>query len=85
VTTPPDPPVGDEWVPLVACLLAIVLLLQAVAGGQSRRAVLVCAGVYFAATVLVQGGRVSVRLLNAATFTAMLAGLGFLLGLAIRP
>ena len=85
MTTPPDPRVGDEWVPLVACLLAIVLLLQAAAGGQSRGAMLISAGIYFVATVIVQGGPVGVRLLNAATFTAMLTGLGFALGLAIRP
>jgi hypothetical protein len=65
--------------------MAIVLLLQAAAGGQNRGAMLISAGIYFVATVIVQGGPVGVRLLNAATFTAMLTGLGFALGLAIHP
>ena len=85
MTIPPGPRVGDEWVPLVACLMAIVLLLQAAAGGQSRSAPLISASIYFVATVIVQGGPASVRLLNGATFTVMLTGLGFALGLAIHP
>ena len=81
---PPDPHAGDERVLYVACLLTFFLLLQAAAfAGHSRLGALGSTGVYFAGTVLVQGGPAHVRLVNAAAFTAVLTLLGYGLGFAV--
>ena len=85
MSSPSDRRASDEWVAYVSILLALCFLLQ-VAGfaGHSRVAVLVSAGVYFAATALVQGGPPSVRLGNAAIFATMMTLLGYLLSFVIR-
>ena len=85
MTLPPDLHAGDERVPYVACLLTFFVLLQAVAGGRDPVTVLVCAGAYFAGAFLIQESPWTVRVANAAAFTAILASLGFVLGLAFRP
>jgi hypothetical protein len=65
--------------------MAFFVLLQAAAGGRDPVAVPVCAGAYFAGALLIQESPWTVRVANAAAFTAMVASLGFVLGLAFRP
>jgi hypothetical protein len=67
-------------------LLVFCLLVQVVGfAAHSLVVVLVCVGVHFAATALVQGGPPNARLGNAAIFTIMMTLLGYLLSFAIRP
>lgn len=85
MSSPSDRRASDEWAVYVSILLVLSLLLQ-VAGfaWHSRVVVLVSAGVYFAATALVQGGALKVRLGNAAIFTVMMTLVGYLLSYIIR-
>ena len=85
MSSPSDWRASDEWAVYVGLLLVLCLLLQVTGFAWHRLVVvLVSAGVYFAATALVQSGPPNVRLGNAAIFTTMMTLLGYLLSFVIR-